>query len=107
MPPLLMSKSNPCEDEAVPVPPAPEASLFPQRGQVSKPAATSPVNNATPCRCSTVTSVRTVRLVLSADVAERKKLARLDRHLESRFVPLPPCCQECCGGRRKKASDKF
>jgi len=55
------------------------ASLLPQSGQVSKSTAKLPTSTVVPCR-STVTSVRTVRLAVSVDVAERKKLARLDSH---------------------------
>jgi hypothetical protein len=46
---------------------------------VSKSTAKLPTSTVVPCR-STVTSVRTVRLAVSVDVAERKKLARLDSH---------------------------
>ena len=56
------------------------ASFCPHRGQGSNPAAAPPpIRTVMPCR-STVTSVRTVRLVPRFDRSERKKLARCHSH---------------------------
>jgi hypothetical protein len=55
-------------------------SLFPQSGQVSKPAEATPNSTVVSFR-STVTSVRTVRLAwFVADVSERKAVARCLNH---------------------------